>query len=68
MVAELPWLWLRPADRTWARWCSGRAKLRRPGPGRAGRGLVLLTPHLGSFEVSPRPYAERFGASRPGSR
>jgi hypothetical protein len=30
-----------------------------------GRGLVLLTPHLGSFEVSAQAYAERFGARQP---
>ena len=30
-----------------------------------GRGLVLLTPHLGSFEVAAQAYAERFGARQP---
>ena len=30
-----------------------------------GRGLVLLTPHLGSFEVSAQAYAEAFGRQRP---
>jgi len=30
-----------------------------------GRGLVLLTPHMGSFEVSAQAYAERFGARQP---
>jgi hypothetical protein len=30
-----------------------------------GRGLVLLTPHLGSFEVCAQAYAERFGARSP---
>ncbi|MBN8488952.1 MAG: DUF4136 domain-containing protein [Burkholderiales bacterium] len=31
----------------------------------AGRGLVLLTPHLGSFEVSARAVVERWGAQLP---
>ena len=31
----------------------------------AGRGLVLLTPHLGCFEVTAQAYAERFGATQP---
>jgi KDO2-lipid IV(A) lauroyltransferase len=29
------------------------------------RGLVLLTPHLGSFEVCAQGYAQRFGAVQP---
>ena len=35
-------------------------------PGRAaGRGLVLMTPHLGAFEVIAQAYAERFGHVQP---
>jgi KDO2-lipid IV(A) lauroyltransferase len=30
-----------------------------------GRGLVLLTPHMGSFEVSAQAYAQAFGARQP---
>lgn len=30
-----------------------------------GRGLLLLTPHLGSFEFSAQAYAQRFGARQP---
>ena len=65
LVAELPRLWLRAADRPIAdpvRWDGVervQAWLAR------GRGLVLLTPHLGSFEVSAQAYAERFGAEQP---
>ncbi len=61
MVAELPWLWLRPADRPLG------AMLRWHGDALIadaldrGRGLVLLTPHLGSFEVCAQAIAERFG-------
>ena len=65
MVAELPWLWLRadeallmglvewvgvePLDRAIAE--------RRP--------LVVLTPHMGAFEVSARAYVTRYGARQP---
>lgn len=65
LVGELPRLWLRPADQPIAdpvRWDGDellQALLDR------GRGLVLLTPHLGSFEVSAQAYAERFGARQP---
>ena len=65
LVAELPRLWLRPARQPIAdpvRWEGAElleALLAR------GKGLVLLTPHMGSFEVSAQAYAERFGAQQP---
>ena len=31
----------------------------------AGKGLLLLTPHLGAFEFAARGYAERFGQRQP---
>lgn len=65
LVAELPRLWLRPADRPIAdavRW-EGRETLQALLD--RGKGLVLLTPHLGSFEVSAQAYAQAFGARQP---
>ena len=65
LVSELPRLWLRPADRHIAdpvRW-DGLDTLQALVAG--GRGLVLLTPHLGSFEVSAQAYAEQFGQHQP---
>ena len=65
LVSELPRLWLRPADRAIAdpvRW-DGLETLQALLD--QGRGLVLLTPHLGSFEVSAQAYAERFGQHQP---
>lgn len=65
LVMELPRLWLRPRSEPIAdpvRWEGDgliAALLDR------GRGLVLLTPHMGSFEVSAQAYAERFGARQP---
>ena len=61
MVAEMPWLWLRPQGQPLGglvRWQGAElidAALAR------GRGLVLLTPHLGCFEVCAQAIAERFG-------
>ena len=61
MVAELPWLWLRPPGQPLG------SLLRWQGDGLIasaldeGRGLVLLTPHLGCFEVCAQAIAERFG-------
>lgn len=65
LVAELPRLWLRPADRPIAdavHW-DGRETLQALLD--RGRGLVLLTPHLGSFEVSAQAYAQAFGDRQP---
>ena len=65
LVMELPRLWLRPRDQPIAdpvRWDGAEGlqdMLAR------GRGLVLLTPHMGSFEVSAQAYAERFGGIKP---
>jgi KDO2-lipid IV(A) lauroyltransferase len=60
LVAEVPWLWLMPEG-------SGLGeRVRWQGASliedalAAGRGLLLLTPHLGSFEVAARAAAERF--------
>jgi KDO2-lipid IV(A) lauroyltransferase len=65
LVMELPRLWLRPRAQPISdpvRWEGPElleALLAR------GKGLVLLTPHMGSFEVSAQAYAERFGARQP---
>jgi Kdo2-lipid IVA lauroyltransferase/acyltransferase len=65
MSAEVPWLWFRPADRPLG------DLVRWEGPPlvdeavAAGRGLLMITPHMGCFEVAGRTYAERHGATRP---
>jgi KDO2-lipid IV(A) lauroyltransferase len=65
MVVELPRLWLRPRE------CPIADPVLWDGEGlveqalSAGRGLVLLTPHLGSFEVAAQAYAQRFGHRQP---
>jgi Kdo2-lipid IVA lauroyltransferase/acyltransferase len=65
LVAELPRLWMRPRSQPIAdpvQW-EGLDTLRELID--RGRGLVLLTPHLGSFEVSAQAYAEQFGGRQP---
>jgi KDO2-lipid IV(A) lauroyltransferase len=60
MVAELPRLWLgRPVRVGWQGAAEIDAALAR------GQGLLLLTPHLGCFEVTAQAYAERFGPHHP---
>jgi len=65
MAAELPYLWLRPPHQPIdppPRW-DGAEHLEH-GIAR-GHGLVLMTPHIGCFEVIAQAYAERFGARSP---
>jgi Kdo2-lipid IVA lauroyltransferase/acyltransferase len=65
MAAEMPRLWLRPAAEPLqpaAQW--QQAELIDAALD-GGRGLILLTPHLGSFEVIAQAYAERFGGRQP---
>ena len=62
MVAELPFLWLRAAGepiRPKLEW-EGQELL--AGALRARRGVVLLTPHMGSFEVTAQAIAQVFAA------
>jgi len=65
LVFELPHLWLRPAEQPITdplRWEG--AELIEQQLGRPG-GLLLLTPHMGSFEMAGQAVAERFGARQP---
>jgi len=65
MTLELPRLWLRdraapvPDAVQWEGAELIEAALGRPG------GLLILTPHLGSFEVAAHAYAQRFGPHQP---
>jgi KDO2-lipid IV(A) lauroyltransferase len=65
MAAETVRLWLRPSGQPIADpvlW-EGEVLIERALA--AGRGLVFLTPHMGSFEICAQAYAERFGARQP---
>ena len=60
MVAELPRLWMgSPVHIEWEGEAHIEAALQR------GKGIIFLTPHLGSFEVTAQAYAQRFGAGQP---
>jgi Kdo2-lipid IVA lauroyltransferase/acyltransferase len=65
MGTEVLRLWLRPAGEPIAdavRW-EGSELLERFID--QGKGMLLLTPHLGSFEVAAQAFAERFGPRMP---
>jgi len=59
MVAELPWLWLRPPARPLGHLVQWQGENLIADALAEGRGLVLLTPHLGCFEVCAQAIAER---------
>ena len=65
MVAETPWLWLRADNDDLLR----RVTWRNPEALEAAiaerRPLVILTPHMGSFEVMARAYTARYGHLQP---
>lgn len=64
LLMELPPLWARPADAPLpvpVHW-EGGALIEQAQA--AGRGLVMLTPHLGCFEAIGQSYAARYGAGR----
>ncbi len=65
MAAEMPWLWLRPAqagDAHCVRWPDPQAL---DDVVAQGKPLLVLTPHLGCFEMAGRAFAERYGARMP---
>ena len=65
MVAELPWLWCRPHDQPLGDWVRWEGAEQVEAALAEGRGLLMLTPHLGCFEVIAQAYAERWGAASP---
>jgi KDO2-lipid IV(A) lauroyltransferase len=65
MTMELPRLWLRPPAQPIADPVSWTGAEHVEAGLAGGRGIVLLTPHMGSFEVAAQAYAERFGARQP---
>jgi Kdo2-lipid IVA lauroyltransferase/acyltransferase len=60
MVTELPALWLRPAERSLREFVDVEGGELVDAAHAQGRGLVLLTPHLGCFEMCAQAYAEWF--------
>ena len=65
LVTELPRLWLRPAAVPLGATVHWAGHERMAEWASSPRGLILLTPHLGTFEICAQAYAEAFGAIRP---
>jgi KDO2-lipid IV(A) lauroyltransferase len=65
MAAETPWLWLRADDAVLARKVTWRNPEALDAAVAQRRPLVILTPHMGSFEVAARAYTLRHGHVQP---
>ena len=62
MVAELPWVWARPMQQGVSERVEWDGEEHLIAAFRAGRGVILLSPHLGSWEIGAQALAERHGA------
>lgn len=61
MLAELPWLWMRPHSvqlQDLIQW-DGAHHLENAL--REGRGVIVMSPHIGCWEIGAQAIAERFG-------
>jgi KDO2-lipid IV(A) lauroyltransferase len=65
MVTETPWLWLRANNDDLLRMVSWRNPEALEAAIAERRPLVILTPHMGSFEVMARAYTARYGHLQP---
>ena len=65
MVLEGLRLWLRPPDRPIADPVIWQGEQLIEEALALGRGLVFVTPHLGSFEITAQAYAQRYGGIQP---
>jgi len=61
MVAELPWVWMRPHSAVLdglVRWDGAE---HFEAAMQAGKGAIIMSPHLGSWEIGAQAIAEKFG-------
>jgi len=65
MVLESLRLWLRPPQQPIADPVHWEGESLIDEALALGRGLVFLTPHMGSFEITAQAYAQRFGTQQP---
>ncbi len=65
MVAETPWLWLQADQDRLMGLVQWRGVEQLDKAIAEHRPLVILTPHMGAFEVAARAYVTRYGARQP---
>ncbi len=65
LLSELPFLWMRARTEGFGHKLVLKGEEVIQHALAQGRGIVFLTPHLGSFEVAAQAYAEYFGHHQP---
>jgi len=61
MVAELPWVWMRPHSAKLEGLVKWDGAEHFEAAMQAGKGAIIMSPHLGSWEIGAQAIAERFG-------
>lgn len=61
MVAELPWVWMRPHSATLESLVTWDGAAHFEAAMKAGKGVIIMSPHLGSWEIGAQAIAEKFG-------
>jgi KDO2-lipid IV(A) lauroyltransferase len=62
MVAELPWVWMRPHTPPLGDLIQWDGAEHFEQAMQAGRGVIILSPHLGCWEIGAQAIAEKFGS------
>jgi Kdo2-lipid IVA lauroyltransferase/acyltransferase len=61
MVAELPWVWMRPHTAKLDGLMKWDGAEHFEAAMKAGKGAIIMSPHLGSWEIGAQAIAEKFG-------
>ena len=61
MVAELPWVWMRPHTATLEGLVKWDGAEHFEAAMHAGKGAIIMSPHLGAWEIGAQAIAEKFG-------
>ena len=61
MVAELPWVWMRPHSATLSALVKWDGAEHFEVAMQAGKGVIIMSPHLGAWEIGAQAIAEKFG-------
>jgi KDO2-lipid IV(A) lauroyltransferase len=61
MVAELPWVWMRPHEAKLDGLVKWDGAEHFEAAMQAGKGAIIMSPHLGAWEIGAQAIAEKFG-------
>ncbi len=61
MVAELPWVWMRPHTAKLEGLVKWHGAEHFEAAMQAGKGAIIMSPHLGAWEIGAQAIAEKFG-------